>query len=188
MESYSLGGHSYGLSHETVITSQLIVTTSSLNAIPANQTQFSFNIRHRLSNWFLDFPTFASKTGFCFHFYYSLFKKPVKYKMICQFQVVFVLYFSRLVIYFHNLYQDIHSLAEYINDANYLDHTLVIMISLLAPTVLNVIYLVIKAILYEQDTGCRNLSQKFIEGLLLILFQLKKYQYDCDPIWLTRWC
>lgn len=94
--------------------------------------------------------------------------------MICKFQQILVLYLFRLGTYVYNFYEDLYSLDQSLFNRNSLGQTLIILFILVAPPLLNVSYLLIKAILKERDTGCRNLSQKTIEGLLLVLYQIKK--------------
>jgi len=80
----------------------------------------------------------------------------------------------RLVIYLNKLYQDCNAVTTYYTDNDF--HFFVIsVVSLIAPPIVYAIYLIGDSLVKEDQIDKNDVTTKTVNGLLLIPWQIKRF-------------
>ena len=91
-----------------------------------------------------------------------------------MFQRIFLFSLARLCVYLYKIYGDVESTKEYFNDSK-INFSLISLLGLVTPPLIYAIYLSCEEILRKPDFRCKQVFTLFVNGLLLIPWQIKRH-------------
>jgi hypothetical protein len=92
------------------------------------------------------------------------------------FQRLLILSVVRLIIYLNKLYQDCNAVTTYYTDSDFY-FFIISIISLIAPPIVYALYLIGESLVKEDQIDKSDVSTKTVNGLLLIPWQIKRFNY-----------
>lgn len=91
-----------------------------------------------------------------------------------MFQRIFLLSLIRLVIYLHKLYQDCDATKTY-HHYRHLYYEAISLACLILPSIVFAIYQSVAEFIKNDDFNARAIVTKFVNGLMLIPWQIKRF-------------